>query len=141
MKRLMWVVGWVVLAAGAVPNASAQSERSGFWLLGGAGGASGSLDLEGFIDSRSIGPSGFVAGGGSLTSSVLLGMEATGWYASAADTTEQFAMFLAVGIFYPSKTLPVYVKGGVGLAAVQHERLEQGVNIQYRGDGLGTEQL
>ena len=139
MKSLMWVVGCAVLSASMVPTASAQYQRSGFWFLGGAGGASGSVDLEGFIDSKTLGLSGFVAGGGTISSSVLLGMEATGWYASSADTTQKAGMFLAVALFYPSKTLPIYIKGGAGLASVQYDRLEQDVAIRYKGDGLGTE--
>jgi hypothetical protein len=135
----MWVVGCAVLSVSMVQTASAQYQRSGFWILGGAGGASGSVDLEGFIDSKTLGISGFVAGGGSISSSVMLGMEATGWRATAADTTQQAGMFLAVALFYPSKTLPIYIKGGAGLASVQYDRLEQGVPIRYKGDGIGTE--
>jgi len=139
MKRLMWTVGCAVVSLSVASTASAQNERSGFWFVAGLGGASGNINLEGFIDSKTLGPSGFVAGGGTISRAVLLGIEATGWRTSAADTTQQFAALLAVAIVYPSKTLPIYIKAGAGLASFQYDRLEQGVAIRYKGDALGTE--
>jgi hypothetical protein len=140
MSRLMSTLTCASLTLAVIsPIAAQEGPGTGFWIGAGVGGAAGSLTLEGLLDTKSIGPAGFVALGGTIPPLVRLGVEMSGWRAVSGDTTSSIGFFTAVAAFYPVRTLPLYIKAGFGASGFREDRLEQGSPVRYEGNAFGAE--
>jgi hypothetical protein len=116
-------VGWVralmglaVIAVGSAGSVSAQ-ERQGFFFGIGLGYGSLGLSCDNCGDtSREGSYSGGLRLGGAITPQVLVGAETVGWYKDEDGASLNFGVLSGNAYYYPSKTLGLFVKGGVGLA-------------------------
>ena len=134
MSRFFVVlIGLTVLpATGVVAQITIAAPRHhGFWVGGGLGYGATKIsgDLFGAEGSRIGGLSGYLRVGYTLTPSFLLGAEIDAWGGSAEpedpdnDTVGRFmGSVMAVGYWYPSARMGLYLKAGVGM-------------MSYRADG------
>ena len=126
------VLGSLVVALACVPAAgSAQinipaPHRQGFFLGGGLGYGATRLSCDICVTegSRIGGMSGYLRAGYTVTPVLLLGAEFDAWGGradpeTAADTTVSrfMASFFAVGYWYPSTRMGLYLKAGAGLVS------------------------
>lgn len=89
--------------------------RQGFWWGAGAGTAWNQLNCDICSDSRRNGFNLTGKVGGTVSQSLLLGAEATGWYSSDDPVTELFGGLSAIAQWYPSVNGAFYFKAGFGL--------------------------
>jgi hypothetical protein len=116
------------LLACGTNSAQAQSirrphARQGFWIGFGLGGGSAELDCSSCSNHRFAGLSGYVRLGGTLSRSVLLGVESDGWVHSSGGVDEKIGFGSFVVLWYPSPTGALYLKFGLG-------------GMTYRDDGV-----
>ncbi len=102
------------LAVFAGPVFAQSGERRGLWL--GLGVAPASVHAKGVRCSadRKLGYAGYIQIGGSISTRLKLGAEATGWRQSDADSTREYGAVTLVLLLHPVPTSPVYLKVGVG---------------------------
>lgn len=98
------------VSVGGHPNV-----RQGFWWGAGVGTAWNQLNCDICADSRRNGFNLTGKLGGTVSQSLLLGAELTGWYSSDDPVTELFGGLSAIAQWYPSSTGAFYFKGGFGL--------------------------
>ena len=118
MRALILIA--TLLACGA-SVAQAQSPgrtnaRQGFWVGFGLGGGSAGTNcsLSSCGNDRSTGLSGYARLGGTLSRSLLLGVETNGWRHSEAGVNESIGFGSFVVLWYPSPTGALYLKFGLG---------------------------
>ena len=58
--------------------------------------------------------SGHVRIGGTVKPNLLLGGETNGWFESSDGIDNSWGSLMGTAYYYPGKTTPLYVKGGVG---------------------------
>lgn len=115
MKRY-WIIVLALLAGGSVAaQARHPNTREGFWWgLGLGWGAAGATcdDCDG---EQLSGLTGNLRLGGTISPSVLLGVEANGWYRSENNEVRNIRFGSAVVVVYPSRSGAFYLKAGLGL--------------------------
>ena len=120
MVRPLLVIGGLTALAAIASDAQAQ-DRRGFWIGFGVSAGSGSCtQIDPLGDprcstARKLGPSGYVSAGGTMSQQVILGVELNGWMSSSPDTVRQYGVISAIVQAFPSRNLPLYVKGGLGV--------------------------
>lgn len=118
MRSLTCMVLAAGLAAGPLSaqdsTATNPNLRQGFWIGFGLGGGSIGVECDICSNDRTGGFSGNLKLGGTLSQSFLLGGETNGWLHSETGLDEQMAFASIVGVWYPSKTGPFYLKIGLG---------------------------
>jgi hypothetical protein len=85
----------------------------GFWITGGAGAGIADPDCA-RCPAVKTGLSGFLAGGGSISERVRLGVEVFGWRQSSADSVREYVSAYAMVQILPLERLPIYIQGGLG---------------------------
>ncbi len=120
MRKLTLALVLTVLCAGAL---SAQvkpgNPRSGFWIGFGLGVGSASADCASCNSDRYSGGSGYLRLGGTLSQSLLLGVESNGWVHSSGGVDETMGFGSLVLLWYPRATGAFYLKVGLGGMAYQ----------------------
>jgi hypothetical protein len=118
MKRTFSFLLLLGLCATAATGQDAP-RRSGFWLNIGAGYGSGDFNCDGCDTDREGGYAGQLALGGTLSETLLIGVESNGWAGSDPWGFDDAMMGTLAGVvyFYPSATGNLFVKGGAGLAS------------------------
>ena len=103
-----------------VTPAAAQTPpplRDGLFVSLGAGW--GSLGCTICLD-HEAGVAGFFSVGGTVNDRIRLGVQASGWYGDDGPFVNQLSFF-GLGYFYPSPSGGFFVKGGMGLSAIELE--------------------
>jgi hypothetical protein len=111
-----------------------EGGRRGFWLgLGlGAGGESYDFrDGAGYSDVL-YRPTVSVRLGGTVSQQLRLGGEILSWINERGPTTESLTSALFIAQFYPSSSLGLYLKGGLGIGRNQVE-FEDGYDVGDTG--------
>jgi hypothetical protein len=98
----------------AAQDANRPNTRDGVWFGFGLGAGTTGADCSNCGTERTGGPSGYVRMGTTITPSVLLGGELTGWGHSSGGTDETMGFASAVLLWYPSNVGAFFVKFGVG---------------------------
>jgi hypothetical protein len=101
--------------------------RQGFWVGFGLGSGSAGTNCPSCNTVRSSGLSGYARLGGTLSRSILLGVETNGWAHSEAGVDESIGFGSVVVLWYPSPTGALYLQVGLG-------------GMSYRADD-GVDQL
>jgi hypothetical protein len=116
----------------------ARLEYDGLWLGAGAAPGSGKCTLEFRCSrSRSIGVSAWIAAGGTMSETLLIGMEGIGWAHTEPDTARQFGALLITLYFYATPNSPLHVKAGLGASRYAEAAIdEQGVRKVLTANGL-----
>lgn len=123
MVRPVLLIGGLTALAAIASDVQAQ-DRRGFWLGFGVSAGSGSCTqinprvdppVRRCSEARKLGPSGYVSVGGTMSQQVILGVELNGWMSSNPDTVRQYGVISAIVQAFPSRNLPLYVKGGLGV--------------------------
>lgn len=92
------------------------SDRSGYSLSLGLGGASSALTCPGCgTSSRENAASGYLRLGKGFTPSMMLGVELNGWNKTQNQVTGRTGMLSAIAQWYPSLTSGFFAKGGMGV--------------------------
>jgi hypothetical protein len=115
------IVGVVLcLAAAGFLSATAHAQqpaRQGFWGSVGGGYGTAKLGCSNCGDiSREGSFSGFLVMGGTLSSSLLIGLEVDGWVKTINNDPLRLGGLNGILQWYPAASLGLFVKGGVGLA-------------------------
>lgn len=110
--------------AGFAPPARAQAPkvpyREGFWIGVGLGWGSAGISCSSCTDNTRYGSGAVtIALGGTLGKSMLLGGEVNAWSRENSGVTETVGDVAAVLYWYPMRTSPLWVKGGVGFVTYQ----------------------
>jgi len=111
----------VVLGSAAPAEAQYIDDRRGLWLGLGVGAGALKVKCEFCSTSRVLGPSGFVQIGGTPTRKTLAGVEIAAWRGTAPDTTREYVNATAFLKYYFSVSLPLFVKGGLGIGRFAEE--------------------
>lgn len=93
--------------------------RQGFWIGFGVGGGSASGDCDGCDFDPESGATGYLKLGSTLSPSLLLGADVTGWVGTARDaglgTADVTVGFVTAAVYwYPSPSSGLFLKGGLG---------------------------
>ena len=125
-----------------VSDHAGRARRSGFWLSAGVGAGAESFDARdglGWSDGKGGGV-GYVKLGGTVTRSLLLGVEAQAW-ASSYYTNPNYDRALGslqgIAQFYPAPEGGFWLKGGLGWA-LDNLRTYSSSGIIYDRDLHGT---
>ncbi len=112
MVIVLAIAAWVLLPTDV--QAQEDWEQPGVWVT--AGGGYGSVQTNCVRCSVPRHNSfAFLAGvGGSASKKVRFGVEAVGWFQSAADTSRDYFGVLALTQFFPFESLPFSAQIGVG---------------------------
>jgi hypothetical protein len=94
-------------------DAPARPVRSGFWIGAGIGAGSLGLNCSGCSADRVHGPAAYVRIGGTLTTSLQLGLELDGWAITDRGVEQVAGGGFLVLVWYPSQG-PWYLKVGPG---------------------------
>lgn len=128
-----------------LPPATASAQRAaahhGVWVGAGVGLGSAKLSCDVCRTGRSGGTAAYLRAGATITQSVLVGLEATGWYRSKDDIDQLLGSLQAVVLLYPRKASGFYLKTGLGISQFsakdnQDEVSSQALSMQF---GLGYE--
>jgi hypothetical protein len=113
MVRSVAVSMALLVAVAAVAEAQRAHDRTGLWMgLGlGAGFARATCSVCG---GRETGPAMQVRVGGTISQSILAGVEGTGWLQSGAAGDRSLLMLIALGILYPSSNHGFHLEAGIG---------------------------
>ena len=137
MLRLSWVAVLLPVVLMPATVLAQVPERYGFWLGGGAAVTLGNVrigdDATAIIDARKPGPSAFLSIGGTLSRTVLLGVDVAGWTRSGSDTTRTFGTITFGATLFPVRQFPLYLKGGFGVGTYQ----ETAGTDRYDANGFG----
>lgn len=127
MRRLSMVAALLVVAGPLVAQGARPHTREGFWFGLGAGWGSAGTECTGCTNERFSGFGGYARAGGTVSPSVLLGGEASGWMHSESGVDENLGFLSFIAQFYPSREGGFYLKVGVG-------------GMKYKADD-GTDEL
>jgi hypothetical protein len=118
MRTIIAALFLLVMTAGSATAQGNPQTREGFWINFGFG--YGSLGCED-CDDRVSGTTAHLRMGGTLSQRLLLGGEINAWAKEEGNVTLSVANITPVLIFYPDANGGFYLKGGLGLAAVELE--------------------
>jgi len=108
-------VSTVAARTGAL-RSLASDAREGFWFGGGVGAGAGSMRCSVCADEGERGTAAYVRLGTTLTRSLLLGVEGTGWQRRADAGSRRLLALSGAAWWYPSPRHGYFVKGGVGVS-------------------------
>ncbi len=115
MKHMVMALAMVVLALlPRTVQAQEDWERPGLWMTGGGGYGSAQTDCVRCSVDRHNSFAFLVGIGGSASRTIRFGVEAVGWFQSAADTSREYFAGVVITRFFPFETIPVSVQVGVG---------------------------
>lgn len=97
-------------------------ERSGLHLGLGLGGGVADLACTGCDFASETGLSGFLAVGGAIGETLVVGVEGTGWTKSEASTSSQVYSLMAHVTRYLNPTSGLFLRGGLGLVGYREDR-------------------
>jgi hypothetical protein len=130
MRTLMLIATLLACGSSTAPGQSTRrlNARQGFWIGFGVGGGSAKFDCASCIDEFYTVGSGYVRLGGTLSHSLLIGVESSGWaYSRGGSSHELIAFGLFDVLWYPSATGALYVKFGLG--GMTYRAKDQGVDV------------
>jgi hypothetical protein len=116
MRSLLAALFVLVTTTGSAAAQGNPQTREGFWINFGFG--IGSLGCDD-CDDRVNGTTAHLRMGGTLSQRLLLGGEVNAWAKEEAGVTLSVAHVVPVLIFYPDANGGFYLKGGLGLTAVE----------------------
>lgn len=124
-----------------VSDRAGRTRRSGFWFSAGLGAGAESFDARdglGWSDGKG-GGSGYLKLGGTVSPSLLLGVEGNLWAASYYRQNYDRALGSLMGIaqVYPSPSSGFFLKGGIGWAR-DNLRTYPAPGVVYSSDINGT---
>lgn len=125
----------------ATLSAQKAAERHGVWVGAGLGLGSAKLSCDVCRTNRTGGTAAYLRAGATVTRSVLVGLEATGWYKSKNDVDQLLGSLQAVVLLYPRPASGFYLKTGLGISQFsakdnQDEVSSQALSMQF---GVGYE--
>ncbi|HWA56704.1 MAG TPA: outer membrane beta-barrel protein [Gemmatimonadales bacterium] len=131
----------LLLLPPATASAQRAAEHHGVWVGAGVGLGSAKLSCNVCRPDRTGGTAAYLRAGATITQSVLVGLEATGWYRSKDDIDQLLGSLQAVVLLYPRKASGFYLKTGLGISQFsakdnQDEVSSQALSMQF---GLGYE--
>jgi hypothetical protein len=91
-----------------------RNPRQGFWVGLGLGAGSAGTHLAGVRSGRTTAPSGYARLGGTVSQSLLVGGETSGWVDSHDGASYLIEAVSAVVLWYPDRTGAFYLKFGLG---------------------------
>ena len=113
--RLMASACVVATLALSQPASAQQPTLRGPWLGAGIGTASASVNCEICSDDRNGGLSGFLTGGITLSPSVRLGAELSGWFDTTDEIRQRLLLYGASAYWNPTPASQWFLKGGLGI--------------------------
>jgi hypothetical protein len=128
MRTALVIVTLIACAAASLPGQSGKrpNTRHGFWIGFGLGDGSAGLDCSSCSNDRIGAFSGYFRAGGTVSPSVLVGGESTGWIHSDQGVDESIGYGSVVLLWYPSRTGALYLKFGLG---GMRYRADDGVDV------------
>ena len=117
LRCLLVLAALAVALAPAAPAQGHPQTRQGFWIGFGLGYGSLSFSCSGCSGSEG-GLSGYLKLGGTLSPKLLIGGETNGWSKSQGGGTLTASNASATVYFYPSATGGLFLRGGLGFAAL-----------------------
>jgi opacity protein-like surface antigen len=136
---VMLAAGTVEARAQKVSLGGHENIRQGFWWGAAAGTAWNQLNCDICNDSRRNGFTLTGKVGGTVSPSLLLGAEATGWYSSDDPVTELFGSLSAIAQWYPSSTGAFYLKGGFGLTTYRASDSLDDEDATFTSNAMGPQ--
>ena len=138
-KIIVMAVCGLGLALVAAPLAAQEeSPRSGVWFTIGFGAGSVGVDCPdcgNLFPDRVSSLSGVLGIGWTVNSTLVLGLEGQGWVKNDDVLNRRLAALNLVALVYPSKSMGLYLKGGVGGVRVVVETPDL-TNVAV-GEGFG----
>jgi hypothetical protein len=134
------VLAALILGLGAAPSLSAQQSyrRQGFWVSVGGGYGSNKSDCQSCVDPRrKNGGSLLLKLGGTVSPSVLLGVESNLFFRSDSGINARLANLSLIGQWYPWSRGGFFAKGGVGLSYAKARFPTSEVNTSTTIEKLG----
>jgi hypothetical protein len=114
---LIAALAGALLLTSAVPLAGQRAaERHGLWVGAGIGLGSARLSCEVCRTNRTGGTTGYLRAGATISKSILIGLEATGWYKSQNNVDQLLGSLQAVVLLYPKPASGFYLKTGLGIS-------------------------
>ena len=114
------IVFLIALAIATPPDLGAQeaNPRQGFWFGVGLGAGIDAVSCDICEGGGDPGLSGYAKFGGTLSQSLLLGVEANGWRHGVENANEYLGAVSMVLYWYPNASGGLYVKGGGGVVGL-----------------------
>jgi len=135
------LAGALLLTSTTSLSAQRAAERHGVWVGAGVGLGSARLSCDICRIDRTGGTAGYLRAGATISKSILVGLEATGWYKSKSDIDQLLGSLHAVVLLYPKPASGFYLKSGLGISQFsakddQDEVSSQALSVQF---GVGYE--
>jgi len=125
--------GLAVAAPAHAQKAEAGPYRQGFWIGVGLGYGGASVSCSGCSTERNGAPTFTIRMGGTPSPQLLVGGELNAWGRTVLGANEAIGDMSAVVLWYPSRTTPVFLKGGLGVAVYSLD-----TSPKVESDGLGV---
>ena len=135
------LAGALLLTSTTSLSAQRAAARHGVWVGAGVGLGSARLSCDICRIDRTGGTAGYLRAGATISKSILVGLEATGWYKSKSDIDQLLGSLHAVVLLYPKPASGFYLKSGLGISQFsakddQDEVSSQALSVQF---GVGYE--
>jgi hypothetical protein len=114
MSRLAYGVALLAMVPSLVFAQASANPRQGFWVGVGLGLGSSGADCSDCTTDRTNGMSGYLRLGGTISRSLLVGVESNGWVHSESGVDETLGFGSVVAVWYPSATGGFFLKVGLG---------------------------
>lgn len=132
--RVVVVCSVILATVPAAGEAQRRDVRSGLWLGLGAGYGSTKATCSICGDGQT-GLAGQARAGGTLSRSVLVGVEASAWRQRTAPQERRLFMVAAVATYYPARRLGLHGKAGLG----QYFYAEEDATTELTTQGLAIQ--
>jgi hypothetical protein len=113
-KAAIAQVGMLGLLLAAPAAAQGNIKHDGLYFGVGLGIGWAKYNGDATDGTTESGPSGTLRLGGHVKPNLLIGGETNGWYKSQDGATYTWGSLMATTYWYPGKSLPLFVKGGLG---------------------------
>jgi hypothetical protein len=133
LATVLWSVAALIFVTAEPSVAQESSRRGGFWW--GLGVSYGWVHVACDIcdSDRGTALSLSLAAGGTVSRSVVLGGEVSGWMTGEEEVDELLGSLSAVALWYPAQNGSLYLKGGLGYVGY---RIDDGEN-RLTSSGFG----
>ena len=114
MRALILIATLLACGSNFAEAQRRPNDRKGFWFGFGLGSGSAGVECFSCSDDRISGVSGYIRLGGTLSRSILIGVESNGWLHSDDFADETIGFGSVVVLWYPARRTPLYLKVGLG---------------------------
>ena len=116
---------------------AAPTDREGYSLSLGLGGASAGVSCSGCGTDRQNGASGYLRVGKGFSQTLMMGVELNGWNKTENNATARNTMVSAVAQWYPSATNGFFTKFGAGIGRMSVEDKSVTPTDKLQSTGFG----